>query len=84
MSCEPIPPQDCWQGAEPWGSILALGPQAPRVLSSRNEALVALRTHDDLVAGLLQELAPPALPAEGLRSDLPWLTRQPVGRRHGK
>jgi hypothetical protein len=83
MSCEPIPRQDVWQGSDPWGYILELGPQEPRGLRSMPDAIVALSPHDHLVAGLLQELAPPALPAEGCRSALLGLTRPPVRPRQG-
>jgi hypothetical protein len=76
-----MPRQDFWQGSDPWGHILELGPQEPRVLNYLKDAIVALSKHDHLVAGLLQELAPPA---DGLRPDLLWLTRQPVRCRQGK
>jgi hypothetical protein len=67
MSGEPIPRQHFWQGADPWGHILALGPQEHRVLSHRTDAIVALSQHDDLVAGLPRLPRLPAVaPATGL------------------
>ena len=35
MCCEPIPRQDFWQGADPWGHIFELDPQEQRVLTSQ-------------------------------------------------
>ena len=63
MSGEPIPRQNFWQGADPWGYIVELGPQEQRVLSPMKEAVIPSGKHDQLVAVLLLELASPALPA---------------------
>src|SRR6266850_5857105 len=48
------------------------------------DAVPALGAHDDLVAGLLEELALPPLPAHRLSYHRRLLTAQPVGRRQGK
>src|SRR5262245_41931960 len=42
------------------------------------DAIVALSKDDHLVPGLLQELAPPVLPADGLASHRLALTLQPI------
>ena len=78
MSCEPIPRQDFWEGSDAWGHLLELGPQEQRVFSHLKHTVVPLGTPDHLIAGLLQELAPPALPAHGLPAGRLPLTRQPI------
>jgi hypothetical protein len=44
------------------------------------DAIVPLGTHDDLVAALFQELAPPAWPADGLTPESLALTWQTIRR----
>src|SRR5262245_29730820 len=48
------------------------------------DAVPALGKHNDLVAGLLEDLAPPPLPAHRLSSHRYPLTAQPVGHGQGK
>ena len=52
----------------PSGDIFELDPQQQGVLSQMKNVVITLSKDDDLVPGLLQELAPPALPADGLIS----------------
>ena len=81
MGCEPVFGQDLLMCPNPWGYILALAPQQEDEFGQRTDAVVALGTHDDLVPVLLEELAPPALPAHRLRPGFNCCTPQPIGRR---
>src|SRR5262245_26808380 len=47
-----------------WRYVLQLDRNQQDKFSAMKDAVAALRKHNDLVAGLLQELAPPALPAD--------------------
>jgi hypothetical protein len=84
MRCEPVLREDFWPGADLWGSILELGSQEPRVFSHRKDAVIPLGTHDPLVPALLQELAPPALPAHRLFPQGGLLIRPPLRRGQGE
>ena len=84
MSGEPIPRQDFWQGSDPWGHILELGPQEQRVLSHMKDAVIPLGTHDHRVSVLLLELASPVLPAHRFPSQGFPFTLQPVRSRLGE
>jgi hypothetical protein len=48
------------------------------------DAVAVLSTDDDHVPGLLQELAPPALPTDGISSRFHVLARQPIRRGEGE
>lgn len=58
--------QDLLAAADVRRDIVALHSQQPRVCGERKDAIVAVGTDDHLVAGLRQEGAPPALPADEL------------------
>lgn len=84
MSGEPLPRQDVWQGADPWGHILKLDPQEQRVFRHMKDAVIPSGKHDQLVPVLLLELASPALPAHRFRSQGFLFTLQPVRGRQGE
>ncbi len=81
MGCELVLGQDLLMCPNTWGHILELDPQQEDEFGQRNDAVVALGTHDDLVPVLLAELAPPALPAHRLRPGFNGFRPQPRGRR---
>ena len=81
MGCEPVFGQDLLMCPNTWGHILELDPQQEDEFGHRKDAVVALGKHDDLVPVLLEELAPPALPAHRLRPGFNCFTPQPIGRR---
>ena len=81
MGCEPVFGQDLLRCPKTWGHILELDPQQEDEFGHRKDAIVALGIHDDLVPVLLEELAPPALPAHRLRPGFTCFTPQPIGRR---
>jgi hypothetical protein len=67
-----------------WRQLFQLDAQEPRVFRHMKDTVAILGTHDDLVAGPLQELAPPAVLADQLLPCDLWLTRQLVGGGQGK
>ena len=81
MGGEPVFGQDRLMCPHTWGHIRELAPQQEDEFGHRKDAIVALGTHDDLVPVLLEELAPPALPAHRLRPGFNFFTPQPRGRR---
>ena len=83
MSGEPIPRQDCWQGADPWGHIRELAPQEQRGRRHRKEAVIPAGTHAQLIPVWRLELASPALPAQRCRSPGFPCTRPPGRGRQG-
>jgi hypothetical protein len=83
MSGEPIPRQDCWQGAAPWGHIREFAPQEQRGRRHRKEAVIPAGTHAQLIPVWRLELASPALPAQRFRSPGFPCTRPPGRGRQG-
>src|SRR5262245_36372351 len=81
MGCEPVFGQALLMCPDTWGHILELDPQQEDEFGHRKDAVVALRTDDDLVLGLMQEMTPPALPADRLRPGFNYFTPQPLGCR---
>jgi len=84
MSGAPIPRQNVWQGADPWGYLVELGPQEQSGLSHMKDAVIPLGTHDQLVSVVLLERASPAWPAHWFRSQGCPFTLQPVCGRQGE
>jgi hypothetical protein len=76
--------QDLLAATDVGRDIVALHAQQPRVFGERNEALVPVGKHDDQGTGLLHELTPPALPADGLTPSGLVLTRQSIGGGQGQ
>src|SRR2546426_712854 len=84
MCSEPILGQDCLARADTWGAIFELDPQEQGIFSHMKDAIAAFGKHDHLVPGLLQELAPPALPPDRFLAHGLLLTLEPIGGRQGK
>jgi hypothetical protein len=81
---EPKLSQDVLTCADVWQHIRELNPHQQGVLGQRKDAVIALGEDDHLLPGLLLELAPPALPADGLSPTLLLLARPPGRRRQGE
>ena len=64
--------------------ILALAPSPDRVFRHMKDAVAILGQDNDVIAGLLQELATPALPTDRLVPRVGWRTRQTTRRRQGE
>ena len=84
MTCEPVFGQHFLECPDAWRHIFELDPHQQGEFGDRKDTVPALSKDDDLVPGLLQELAPPPLPTHRFSSQLCLLTLQPVGRRQGK
>lgn len=84
MRCEPIFCENCLARTDAWRHILELDPQQEGEFGHRKDAVAVLGKDDDLVPVLCQELAPPALPAEGLPPGVGLLALQPVSGRQGE
>src|SRR5262245_2920958 len=83
MGCEPKFGENFLARTNAWRHILALHSSQQRVFRHMNNAIAILGNDDDVVSGLLQELAPPTLPADGCSSRVGLLTRPPVLGRPG-
>ena len=60
------------------GTSLSFTPHKQRVFGEMKDAIVPLGKDDHLVAGLLQHLSTPTLPADGLPGGRLALTLQPI------
>ena len=80
--------QDLLAAADFRRDIFELHSQQSRVFGEMKDAIVSLGKYDHLVAGLLQELAPPALLINGLSSCFLVRTRagtpSPIRRVHSR
>jgi hypothetical protein len=63
--------------------IRARDPEPERVVGARNAAVAILGQADDVSAGRLPALAPPAWPTDRRVPRVGWRTRPPLRRRHG-
>jgi hypothetical protein len=61
--------QEVMARADPWRHVLELDPHQQDEFSEMKNAIVSLGKDDNLVPGLLQELASPALPPHWLTSE---------------
>ena len=84
VTCEPVLGQYFLECPDAWRHVLKLDPYQQSEFSDMKNTVPAASKDDDLVPGLLQELAPPPLPTHRLSLQLCLLTRQPVRRRQGK
>ena len=84
MCCQPIFGQDLRPCTDPGRAIFDVDAHQQRVLGHMKDGIVVLGKDDDLIPGLFQELAAPALPADRLFPHSVLLTLQPVRRRQGE
>src|SRR5512132_4296512 len=84
MGCEPVFGQDLLSCTDPGRSIFEVDPYQQRVLRDMKDAVVALGKDDDQIPHLLQELAAPALPADGLSPGVLLLTLPSIGGCQGE
>jgi hypothetical protein len=84
MGCEPKFGQNFLVCTDAGRYILALDPSQDRVFRDLKDAGAILGKDHDVIAGLWQELATPALPTDGLVPGVGWRTRQTIRRRQGE
>jgi hypothetical protein len=84
MRCGPIFGEDFPECANTGRHILHLDSQQQQLLGHMQDAVATLGNAADVVPGPLQQLTPPALPADRFPCGVFVFTRQPVGRGQAK